>query len=61
MYTLKLRNATFSDAMEIGSQLIPWHVYIGFYIGIASTVYPLHKFIAIDISLNIIYSFIANI
>ena len=29
MYTLKLRNATFSDAMGVfGSQLIPWHVYI---------------------------------
>ena len=29
MYTLRLRNATFSDAMGVfGSQLIPWHVYI---------------------------------
>ena len=36
MEKLKLRNATFSDAMGVfGSQLIPWHVYIGFYIGIA--------------------------
>ena len=59
IYTLKLRNATFSDAMGVfGSQLIPWHVYIGFYIGIASTVYPLHDFIAIDI---IKYNFIAFI
>ena len=34
MEKLKLRNATFSDAMGVfGSQLIPWHVYIGFYIG----------------------------
>ena len=59
MYTLKLRNATFSDAMGVfGSQLIPWHVYIGFYIGIAATVYPLHEFVPIDI---IKYNFIAYI
>jgi len=42
MYTLHLRNATFSDALGVfGSQLIPWHVYLGFYVGIASGVYPL--------------------
>jgi len=42
MYKLKLRNATFCDAMGVfGSQLIPWHVYLAFYIGIASAVYPL--------------------
>ena len=59
MYTLKLRNATFSDAMGVfGSQLIPWHVYIGFYIGIAATVYPLHEFVPMDI---IKYNFIAYI
>ena len=50
MYTLRLRNATFSDAMGVfGSQLIPWHVYIAFYMGIATVVYPLHEFVAIDI------------
>ena len=39
MYTLRLRNATFSDAMGVfGSQLIPWHVYIAFYMGIATVV-----------------------
>lgn len=28
--TLRLRNATFSDALGVfGSQLIPWHVYVG--------------------------------
>ncbi|WP_291259018.1 Na+/H+ antiporter NhaC family protein, partial [Fusobacterium sp.] len=54
---LRLRNATFSDAMGVfGSQLIPWHVYIGFYLGIASTVYPLAEFTPIDI---IQYNFIA--
>lgn len=59
MYVLKLRNATFSDAMGVfGSQLIPWHVYIGFYIGIATIVYPLHEFVPIDI---IKYNFIAII
>jgi len=50
MYKLYLRNATFGDALGVfGSQLIPWHVYIGFYVGIASSVYPLHKFVAMDI------------
>lgn len=50
LYKLKLRNATYSDALGVfGSQLIPWHVYIGFYIGIASAVYPLHTFTAMDI------------
>ena len=57
MYTLRLRNATFSDALGVfGSQLIPWHVYIGFYVGIASAVYPLHKFVPLDI---IKYNFMA--
>lgn len=50
VYKLKLRNATFADALGVfGSQLIPWHVYIGFYIGILSSVYPLHDFVAMDI------------
>jgi len=47
---LRLRNATFSDALGVfGSQLIPWHVYIGFFIGIANAVYPLHNFVAMDL------------
>lgn len=59
MYTLKLRNATYSDAMAVyGSQLIPWHVYIAYYVGIASLVYPLKDFVASDI---IKYNFIAMI
>lgn len=42
MYTLALRNATYSDAMGVlGSQLIPWHCYMGFFIGISAAVYPL--------------------
>lgn len=50
MYTLHLRNATFSDALGVfGSQLIPWHVYIAYYISIATAVYPVHKFVPTDI------------
>ncbi|WP_346937189.1 Na+/H+ antiporter NhaC family protein [Clostridium sp.] len=50
LYKLRLRNATFSSSLGVfGSQLIPWHVYIGFYVGILSSVYPLHTFIATDI------------
>ena len=57
--TLRLRNATFSDALGVfGSQLIPWHVYIGFYLGIAQAVYPLYNFTAMDI---IKYNFLALI
>nr|WP_307774839.1 Na+/H+ antiporter NhaC family protein [uncultured Cetobacterium sp.] len=57
--TLKLRNATFSDALGVfGSQLIPWHVYIGFYLGIIQAVYPLYKFTAGDI---IKFNFLAMI
>lgn len=59
MYKLRLRNATFGDAMGVfGSQLIPWHVYLGFYAGIASAVYPLHKFVPVEI---IKYNFMAMI
>jgi len=57
MYKLKLRNATFGDALGVfGSQLIPWHVYIAFYVGMASAVYPLHQFVGLDI---IRYNFMA--
>lgn len=50
LYTLRLRNATFGSSLGVfGSQLIPWHVYVGFYIGIANAVYPLHTFTPIDI------------
>ena len=45
MYKIKLRNATFGDAMGVfGSQLVPWHVYLMFYVGIAVNVYPLYAF-----------------
>lgn len=59
MYKLKLRNATFSDALGVfGSQLIPWHVYIGFFVGIASAIYPLYDFQPFEI---IKYNFMAII
>ena len=42
MYNLAKRNATFNDAMGVfGSQLIPWHVYLSFYVGIAVGVFPI--------------------
>ncbi len=50
MYKLRLRNATFSDAMGVfGSQLIPHHVYLAFYVGIAAGVYPLLQYKPIDL------------
>ena len=59
MYKLRLRNATFSDALGVfGSQIIPWHVYMTFYVGIASAIYPLHDFVVTDI---IKYNFMAFI
>lgn len=59
MYKLRLRNATFSDALGVfGSQLIPWHVYIAFFTGIATAIYPLHEFVEFDI---IKYNFMAII
>jgi len=59
MYKLRLRNATFGDAMGVfGSQLIPWHVYLGFYVGIASGVYPLVEITNMDF---LKYNFMAYI
>lgn len=50
MYKLKLRNATMSDAMGVyGSQMVPWHCYMVFYVGMASAVYPLYQFSALPI------------
>lgn len=59
MYKLALRNATFSDALGVfGSQLVPWHVYIAFFLGIANAVYPLYAFSFVDI---LKYNFMAII
>lgn len=50
MYKLRLRNSAFSDAMGVfGSQLIPWHCYMGFYVAVCMAVYPLHEFNALEI------------
>ncbi len=50
LYTLRLRNATLSDAFGVlGSQLIPWHCYVVFFVGIAYAVYPLYHFVPMDI------------
>lgn len=50
MYKLRLRNSAFSDAMGVfGSQLVPWHAYMGFYVAVCMAVYPLYEFNAIDI------------
>ena len=61
MYVLALRNATFSDAMGvIGSQLIPWHCYMGFFLGISAAVYPLAASLTpSDIIFHNYYSWIA--
>lgn len=59
MYKLKLRNATLSDAMGVyGSQLIPWHCYMVFYVGMATAVYPLFEFSVVPI---IAHNYIAMI
>ena len=59
MYKLHLRNATFGDAMGVfGSQLVPWHVYLGFYVGIAAGVYPLVEITNMDF---LKYNFMAYI
>ena len=59
MYKIKLRNATFGDAMGVfGSQLIPWHVYLAFYVGIATGVYPLQTLVPLDF---LRYNFMAYI
>lgn len=59
MYKIKLRNATFGDAMGVfGSQLIPWHVYLAFYVGIATGVYPLQQLVPTDF---LRYNFMAYI
>lgn len=60
MYRLRLRNATFGDAMGVfGAQLIPWHVYIAYYIGIASAVYPVYDFTPVDFIRYNVMGFIA--
>ena len=59
MYKLALRNATFADAMGVfGSQLIPWHVYLAFFVGIIYAVYPMAEG-AISIGDIILHNYLA--
>lgn len=56
-YPLRLRAATFSDALGVmGSQLIPWHVCSIYYVAMAIAVYPLFDFNAMHL---IQYNFFA--
>ena len=49
-YALRVKLATFTSSMGIyGSELIPWHCFPVFFAGIASVVYPLRRFMPIDI------------
>ncbi|MFA7208551.1 MAG: Na+/H+ antiporter NhaC family protein, partial [Synergistaceae bacterium] len=60
LYTLRLRNATMSDAFGVlGSQLIPWHGYMIFYTGLAMAVYPLYEFTPMGIIAHNYLSIIA--
>ena len=45
MEQLRYRNATFSSALGIfGSQFIPWHVFVHYFLSISSLIYPLAEF-----------------
>lgn len=45
LYKLRLRNATFADALGVyGSQLIPWHCYIAFYVSLSNAIFPMYQF-----------------
>ena len=60
MYKLALRNATFADAMGVfGSQLIPWHVYLAFFVGIIEAVYPMESVTITDMILHNYLAWIA--
>ena len=58
-YALRVRLATLTSSMGIyGSELIPWHCFPVFFAKIATSVYPLHEFTAIDIISRNYMSFI---
>src|SRR5699024_6153917 len=60
MYELHLRNATFSGSIGVfGSQLLPWHVYITYYVSMATAVYPLHHFKATELIANNYLAFLS--
>ncbi|MDO5737909.1 MAG: Na+/H+ antiporter NhaC family protein [Eubacteriales bacterium] len=42
---LRFRNATFSSALGIfGSQFIPWHVFVHYFLSVSAMIYPLAEF-----------------
>ncbi len=50
MYTLALRNSAFADAMAVfGSQVVPWHVYMSYFVSLGLAIYPLGEFTALKI------------
>lgn len=50
MYKLRLRSANFADALGVyGSQFIPWHVFVVFYLSITLAVYQLYEFTPFDL------------
>ena len=53
LYALRNRNALFADAIGVHtSVLIPWHVSVAYFLGIASAVFPLHTFQIRDLYYN---------
>lgn len=60
MYKLRLRNATFSDALGVyGSQLIPWHCYIVFYVALSNAIFPMHQFTPFEFIGSNVMAFVA--
>lgn len=60
MYKLRLRNATFADALGVyGSQLVPWHCYIVFYVSLANAIFPLHEFTPFEFIGSNVMAFVA--
>lgn len=60
MYKLRLRNATFADAMGVyGSQLVPWHCYIVFYVSLSNAIFPIHQFTAFEFIGSNVTAFVA--
>lgn len=60
MYQLRLRNATFADALGVyGSQLVPWHCYIVFYVSLSNAIFPIHEFTPFEFISSNVMAFVA--
>lgn len=60
MYKLRLRNATFADALGVyGSQLVPWHCYIVFYVSLSNAIFPIHEFTPFEFIGSNVMAFVA--